>query len=280
MMVLSFLAGCASVIEKRTFRPTRGTPDRAWTGRPPEHVFAATKRGAVLHGLLWRSTSGRTPLLVFFQGRSGNQFDAGSYVEPLVQAGYAVLVASYEGYGGNVGTPSETALADDADAFVELAKSLGPAPPVLVGHSLGGPVALGAAARDPGVGGVITIGGIADLRSAAPVFARPFVQRSFSSIDAAGRQRTPIVLFKGREDEVVSDREAKEVLKSAPPGSLLVVAGEQGHRPDMRIVAELMPSMLTALSGHPGALSSVARRRGDLAVFRVDPPSEGTLSTR
>jgi hypothetical protein len=60
--------------------------------------------------LAWyRPAAAGRPTIVFFDGNGGSLPDAAVFTEPLGRLGYGLLLASYPGYDGNPGRPTEAA---------------------------------------------------------------------------------------------------------------------------------------------------------------------------
>jgi uncharacterized protein len=266
MMVMA-----AAPASAQLYRPN-DHPEKAstrWNYAPPVEIDVRTRDGLALKGLYW---GGRTdlPVLVFFQGRSGDRVDAAHYAEPLAAAGYAVVIASYRGYGGNPGKPDEKGLNLDGAAFAEYAQGLRSGTKVYaIGHSLGAAVALTLAA-DGAVDGVITLGAFPDLRSVAPKIVRAFLKDRFANSDTIARLQQPAILIQGRYDDVVSMAQGQALLGAAPMGSVLLVLDKQDHRPAMSEIVAILPAMLAFAGGRIEPLNAEARARG-FAIFQKTP---------
>jgi len=137
----------------------------------------------------------------------------------------------------------------------------------LVGHSLGAAVALHWGG-DPRVASVVTLGAFSTLAAAAPKLWRGWLKGEYANLDAAARLRTPVIFFRGRFDDTVSQEDAELLLSRAPANSLLLELDAQDHRPDMAKVADLIPAARRA-TGPAGmdALVAIAKR-DNFAIFR------------
>lgn len=245
------------MVDSRVFQPAPMPRTVSWASLPPpEDVKVTTSDGLVLQGYRWKPRCENHVAMVFFHGNGGNRFTAAQLAAPLRRDDVDLIVASYRGYGGNPGKPSEDGLYRDAAAFIADARAARPEKLYLFGFSLGGAVAVHSASRF-NADGVVTLGAFSNLRSMAPPLLRAMVPYRFDNLAEAKRLRSPWLLLHGTADQVVPLAEA-EKLKAA--------AGER--------------ATLVRLKGAPHnvALDQVASRiwsaLGDLTL----PPRESRLS--
>ncbi|BDV43843.1 alpha/beta hydrolase [Geotalea uraniireducens] len=112
----------------------------------------------------------------------------------LTEHGLGVLRFDFTGLGESAGSFAETGFAvnvDDLLAAAEFLRRTAAAPQLLIGHSLGGTVCLGAAARLLSVRAVVTIGSPSTPASLATLLGREAIR----TIETAG---TAEVLVAGR----------------------------------------------------------------------------------
>jgi uncharacterized protein len=123
--------------------------------------------GVQLLGLLYTAVGpGPHPVAIVYHGFPGYEENL-DIAQTLRRAGYDVLVAHYRGSWGVPGNFSFSHAIEDADAQLDWISSsavvekyrLDPARIVVIGHSLGGYLALSAAAHHPGVAAAISISG-------------------------------------------------------------------------------------------------------------------------
>lgn len=124
----------------------------------------------------------------------------------LIDAGYGVLLASYRGYSGNPGSPSEAGLYDDGRAAMDFLVARN-APVVLHGASLGAAVAVQLATERP-VRGLIAetpFTSAADVAAAVYFWmpVRLLMRDPFESLAKYAVLQAPVLLIHGTRDEVV-----------------------------------------------------------------------------
>lgn len=126
---------------------------------------AVPSHGVQLLGTLYIAAgAGAHPTAILFHGFPGFELN-GDLAQVLRRAGYNVLIAHYRGSWGVSGTFSFQHAIEDADAEVVWVRSaavaaqyhIDPARIVVLGHSLGGFIALSAAAHEPAVVAAVAI---------------------------------------------------------------------------------------------------------------------------
>ena len=132
--------------------PLRGeTP--AGLGIPFEEARIATEDGETIHAWWQPGKHPDAPVILFLHGNAGNREDRLHNLYGLWQAGLAVLIVDYRGYGGSSGAPYEEGLyRDGVAAFDWLRAKVGPRPITLFGRSLGSAVAAQVALHRPAAG--------------------------------------------------------------------------------------------------------------------------------
>ena len=218
------------------------------TGPPPGDIQVETSDGLRLPGYYWAPSQPGRDIIVVFHGR---RFDAGrmaSYVQRLAADGRGVLVASYRGFSGNPGNPTEAGLVRDAQAFYRYARArAGPGGRVYAfGHSLGGAVAIQLAARED-LAGLITLATFSDLARAAPGYAEWFIPDEWESLAALALVEEPVLLIHGADDDYVEPAHARRLFAAVCSGATLSVIAGVRHRPNFRLVAPIVTGWIEAL---------------------------------
>ena len=221
----------ADPVRDRIYKPVALADTQArFEGERPQDVSATTADGLELRGYFFPGAPGNDQIVVYFHGRDYNQLVAAVDAEPLRAGGRAVLVASYRGYGGNPGQPTEDGLMLDGEAWMAKARELAPDHRLyLFGFSLGGAVALEMAARHD-VTALGTMGAFARLADQAPWIVRGMLPDRYDNVAAVARVTEPYVLLHGTEDDVVKPKAADRLEGAGGDNLVRVNLTGGGHR--------------------------------------------------
>lgn len=174
---------------------------------PPGSIYRVDAVGAAdgTRIAIWRAAAPRpdAPTIVFFYGNGGTLADFSRIGEAMHDRGYGVVLASYRGYSGNGGRPSEAGLMADARAI--LARVHGKT--ILWGHSLGTGVAARMAAEGRASALILESPYTAVSDVAARRFpyypVRWFLWDSFDTLDLVPRIKVPVLILSGGRDRIV-----------------------------------------------------------------------------
>ena len=173
------------------------------------------------------------------------------------------MLASYRGYGGNPGTPSEAGLAADARAAVGWLADRGVEPDCLVlyGESLGSGVAVRLASQTP-VAAVLLespFSSVADVAQALyPIFpVRALLHDRFDSVARIADIGAPLLVMHGEADRTVPVRFGRRLFDAAAePKEAWWVAG--GGHVDLhrhgasQVVLDFLARHVTGCTGSTG----------------------------
>ncbi|PSJ38516.1 alpha/beta hydrolase [Allosphingosinicella deserti] len=217
-------------------------------------IEVRTADGLVLKGIARPARPGRPTLLVF-HGNGSSAADAMTWLHAVAEQGWGIVAAEYRGYSANPGTPSETGLAADADAFHAFARAQG-GPLWVVGHSLGGGVAL-ALSRRQRLDAVITVGTFTRLRAMAPKLARSFVPDAYDNKAAIAVLDEPYFLVHGTHDATVPVAQGEALHGAAGAakarGASFVVIGADHKPAGAQMLAILSAATRILADGQYGA---------------------------
>ncbi|MBI1777181.1 MAG: alpha/beta hydrolase [Proteobacteria bacterium] len=159
--------------------------------------------------------------VALFHGNAGHHGHRLFAVMPLIAAGYGVALASYRGYGGNPGKPSEDGLYEDGRATLDALARAGIEADriVLWGESLGTGVATKLASEQE-VAGVVLQSPYTSIANRAQELY-PFLPAQFLVIDRfenearIGRLAAPLLIVHGEEDGVVPIAHGRRLFAAA-----------------------------------------------------------------
>lgn len=241
-------AGARSILDGKIFQPAPMPRSVSWGETPPpEDMRVTTEDGLVLAGYRWRARCDAHVAMVFFHGNAGNRYTAADLAAPLRRDDVDLIVASYRGYGGNGGEPSEEGLYRDAAAFIREAQAGNPRKLYLFGFSLGGAVAIHSAGRFK-ADAVVTLGTFSSLRSAAPRLVRALIPYEFDNLAKAKTLSAPWLLLHGTADETVRIAEAEKLKSAAGERATFVRLTGAPHNVALDQIAERIWSSVGELS--------------------------------
>jgi len=220
---LVVVVGMYSFQRKLLFIPNRTVPHPETSDVPEMSIARYPTVDKLMLNSWFRSppVSGG-PVLVYFHGNAGHIGDRGSKVRPFLDAGFGVLLASYRGYGGNPGRPSEKGLLTDGEAALAFLDRQGVdrSRVILYGESLGGGVAVALASRTR-IGAVVLeapFTSVVDVGAAAYPWApvRLAMRDRFDSLSRIPDVSAPIVMVHGELDRTVPIGLGRRLLAAAP----------------------------------------------------------------
>lgn len=212
----------------------------AYQGERLHEVQLTTADGLTLSAGYRPPAAEGAPVIVYFHGNAGHHGHRAALVQPYLAAGYGALLASYRGYGGNPGAPSEAGLYADAHAALDWLEAQGVAPAriVLFGESLGSGVAVQLAKErhlaGQGVGAIVLQ---APFTSTVDVGARHYwylpvsllMRDRFDSASKIGEIGTPLLVLYSDSDTVVPPRLSKALFDAAAEPKELREYPQAGH---------------------------------------------------
>jgi alpha-beta hydrolase superfamily lysophospholipase len=241
---------------------------RVVTTRPtrPVQELDLDGDGVKLRAWWFRTTGERRGTVVYLHGVGDNRGSSAWIAEHFVPKGFDVVAYDSRAHGESTGDACTYGFHEKRDLSRVLDRIDG-RPIIVMGTSLGGAVALQAAAIDGRIAGVIAVATFSDIRTAAseraPFFASKgnideafvlaerkaaFKADEVSPIKAAPLIRAPVLLIHGAADhETPPDHSRRVSAAFRPPARLLIVPG----------------------AGHNDALTAEAWREVDLLVDGV-----------
>jgi uncharacterized protein len=240
--------------------PDRDVPSPAVTGLTGvEAVRIPAADGVTLQAWFLPSRSQQpSPAVIVFNGNAGNRAYRSSLASALREQGLSVLLFDYRGFGDSDGTPTERGLHEDARAvrgYVAGRSDVRADRLVYFGESLGTAVAVRLAVEQP-PGGVVLrspFTSLVDLgRLHYPILpVRWLLRDRFSSIDAIGSVRSPVLIVAGDRDRIVPLEQSRELFERTPePRELVVVQGADHNDAALLEGRELMDAVRRFIELH------------------------------
>lgn len=196
-----------------------------------EDLYVETEDGVEVHGWYF-SNELSDQVIVLSHGNAGNISHRVDIAETLLEAGAAVLMYDYRGYGNSEGRPDEEGLYLDIEAFTNHLineKGYDEGEIYMYGRSLGGAVAAYAATRF-NLGGLVLDSAFTDLRSMVrDVY--PFVPSSLAKYRFPTAEYlksltdTPVMIMHSRNDEIVRFHHGEELYEMANDPKTFVELG-------------------------------------------------------
>lgn len=275
-MAIVFFCGVLYTLQDRLlFHPSMPPNSTFYVPFPTllsyETVEVPTSDGEKLRGFFIKSSIGdpvKAPTIIFFHGNAGLKSCAklrnrckqevprlGNVGSPACHpipklCGANVLTVDYRGYGKSTGWPTERGLYLDGHACVEYALSRSDVDPnkiVVMGHSMGGAVAihLAATADEYGqkISAVIIENTFTSLPHAAGHIFRnitsklgnlplSFYSNKFQSLEKISRIRIPILFICGDSDEIVDPRMTRALFESCDSAHKIMLTVTNGKHND------------------------------------------------
>jgi hypothetical protein len=196
------------------------------------------------------------PVIAYFHGNGGHIEYRAERLRRFARSGYGVLMAEYRGYGGNLGTPSESGLVADGAAALDFLGGEGIAPNriVIYGESLGSGVAVPLAAQRE-VASLILEAPFTSVAEVAQhhysfIPASALVRDRFDSLAGIADVRAPILILHGERDRIVPVRFGRALFDAAPEPKELWLSRDAGHEDLVRYGA--FEAVLDFLRRHVG----------------------------
>ena len=230
------LLGCDGFIERQVFFPEREHyAQPADFGLSAQDVWLTTTDGVRLHGW-YVPAPGVANLVLFCHGNAGNISHRLENLALLHQAGMAVFIFDYRGFGQSRGKPSEQGMYLDAEAAWQWARGQAAKQGgrvVIFGRSLGGVAAVHLASRQKPAGLVLestftNLGAMAKAFFPVPGLEGRLKGR-FNSLGRAPRVACPVLMLHGDADEIVPFRLGRELFEALPQPKRFVTLAGAGH---------------------------------------------------
>jgi pimeloyl-ACP methyl ester carboxylesterase len=182
----------------------------------------------------YREAAPGKPTLLFFHGNGASWQSTTQVLAPFASEGYGVFAASYRGYQGNPGAPTEDGLHRDARAAAGwlAANGVGAGDLVIVGNSLGSGPAV-ELARTTRPRALVLISPFTSMTEVAAANARwlPVEWLLRDRYDNAAKLpevAAPVLILHGDRDTLIPLEHARRLAPIAQTGTLVIVP-QAGH---------------------------------------------------
>ncbi|HEY8240684.1 MAG TPA: alpha/beta hydrolase, partial [Kiritimatiellia bacterium] len=152
------------------------------------------------------------------------------FLDELQWMGFSVFAFDYSGYGTSEGKPTESGVYEDTlAAFDYMTNALRIAPGNIIAHgrSVGAAMAIDLATKRPVGGLVVESGFVTAFRVKTVIPIAPFDR--FRNIDKIARVKCPVLVFHGRNDDVVPFWHGEKLFEAAPEPKRSAWIDEAGH---------------------------------------------------
>lgn len=198
-------------------------------------VTTPTRDGLTLLHWYRPPATPESPVIAVFHGNAGHMGDRVPKLGPLLDQGYGLFFASYRGYGGNPGKPTETDLTEDSRGVLVWLEDqgIGLDRIVLYGESLGTGVAVKLATERAVAALVLEAPytSIAELSQHHYWYlpARWLILDPWDSLARIPEIRAPLLVLHGDQDPTVPLRYGRRLFAAAPePKAMFEIEGG-GH---------------------------------------------------
>lgn len=234
------IVGCAAVasLQNEFVFPNAAEGPMARPAPPgaTEYWFEAADGSRVQSWLFMppgASAQAPAPAVIFFHGNSDYIETKLEYPQFYIEHGIACLMVEYRGYRRSTGTPSEAALAEDADGFYDWLTSrpdIDRARIAAHGHSLGASVAAGLATRRP-VRALVLASPFLSLPAMMGRYLAPgfLANDRFDNAAALALYEGPVLILHGENDDIVPIAHARRLVAATEGRARLVVLSPDDH---------------------------------------------------
>lgn len=177
----------------------------------------------------------REPTIVYFHGNASDRADFMKQGILFQQRGWGVVLASYRGYSGNPGEPTESGLMADARATIATVAAL-TGPIIVWGHSLGSGVAARMASEGRAAGLVLeapytSVTDLAIKESLPFVPVRLLLLDRFDTRSLLSHITIPVLIFHSVDDPEIPFAMGQELANQLGDRATLIRMTGMGHYP-------------------------------------------------
>ena len=221
---------------KMIFYPDRTSPDITIAN----HLDFAELKVKTTDGLSiagwWHKAKTDQPTLILFHGNAGHHGHRSYNVQDYIEAGYGIVLASYRGYGGNEGKPSEGGFYQDAHAYIThlINNNVSERDIIIYGQSIGSGVAVQMATKFKNVKALILEAPYTSLPDIAEkqyffIPVRLLMKDKFDNLSKIKKVKAPLLIMHGSEDKIIPASMGQELYKAANDPKEIYIFDGYGH---------------------------------------------------
>ena len=214
--------------------------------------------GQQLHAWFLPSSDPGAPVMLYLHGARWNLTGSVTRIERWRRLGFCVLAVDYRGFGRstNVSPTEENAYQDAEAAWDYLAKVAPGRPRYIVGHSLGGAIAVELARRHPEAKGLVLEATLTSVQDMVDQSAWGFLPvaliltQKFDSLSKIGEVKMPVMIAHGTRDSTVPFQMGERLYEAAHAPKRFVKVEGAGHHNLSGVAFDAYRSALTELFGN------------------------------
>ena len=199
--------------------------------------WIAVAEGQQLHAWFLPSPDPNAAVVLYLHGARWNLTGSVTRIERWRRLGYSVLAVDYRGFGrsSSVSPTEENAYQDAEAAWDYLAKVAPGRARIIVGHSLGGAIAVELARRHPEAKGLVleaTLTSVQDMVDQSPWGFLPvslILTQKFDALSKIGEVRMPVMVAHGTRDSIVPIQMGERLYEAAHAPKKFVKVEGAGH---------------------------------------------------
>ena len=220
------------------FRPARD----AWWGFNQDVTafqdqWIPVAEGQQLHAWFLQSPDPNAAVVLYLHGARWNLTGSVTRIERWRRLGFSVLALDYRGFGRSTDVaPTEANAYEDAEAAWDYLSKVAPGRPrLIVGHSLGGAIAVELARKHPEARGLVLEATLTSVQDMVEQSAWGFLPvgliltQKFDALSKIGEVKMPVMVAHGTRDSIVPIQMGERLYEAAPAPKRFVKVEGAGH---------------------------------------------------
>ena len=225
---------------KETWRGYNGGVDGS-----QEHWIQVGSDGHKVHAWYLKADQPKAPVLLYLHGARWNLTGSVTRIERWRKLGFDVLAIDYRGFGKSSDViPSESLAYEDAEAAWDYLAKLSPGTPrFIVGHSLGGAIAVELARRRPDTSGLVLEATFTSVKDMIANTAWSFLPvdliltQNFDTLKKIPEVKAPVLVVHGTRDAIVPFEMGEKLYAAATAKKKRFIKVEGGSHHNLSYVA-------------------------------------------